>query len=227
MNRDPDQFLGQCFTLVFSITQFDQGTGPCSFRAYFDTTPREYNFDYLGENALVEFGDPLPRAEPHRRRRRRPGAGHLPRRAPVRHDHRRQCHRRRPSPPPAHPSCCRTTDPSACRDGTRELQPAASRSCSLGSPDDRLTSRTAQGSLGAGGQSGVPPPAAWMAVRSVVLPTSTASRGFEASVANATPTRPASRSTSTARSRAPSPSSLVDHLVDPGDDPRGYSRRTG
>lgn len=64
MNRDPDQFLGQCFTLVFSIVQFDQGTGPCSFRAYFDNSARNYNFEYLGENALVSFDAPCPDLNP-------------------------------------------------------------------------------------------------------------------------------------------------------------------
>jgi hypothetical protein len=64
MNRDPDQFRDQCFTLVFLIVQFDQGTGPCAFRAYFDNVQREYNFEYLGENALVTFDEPCPQLDP-------------------------------------------------------------------------------------------------------------------------------------------------------------------
>lgn len=60
MNRDPDQFLGQCFTLTFAIVQFDQGTGPCAFRAYFDNGSHEWNFEYLGENGFVAFDEPCP-----------------------------------------------------------------------------------------------------------------------------------------------------------------------
>lgn len=60
MNRDPDQFLEQCFSLVFLITQFDQATGVCAFRAFFDTTEHEYNFEYLGSNSFVTFAEPCP-----------------------------------------------------------------------------------------------------------------------------------------------------------------------
>lgn len=60
LNRDPDRFTGQCFTVVFSITQFDQGTGPCGFRARFDTAPREWNFEYKGDNSIVMYDSPCP-----------------------------------------------------------------------------------------------------------------------------------------------------------------------
>ena len=64
LNRDPEQFTGQCFTVVMVIIQFDQGTGPCAFRAAFDTRPREYSFEYLGENSLVSFAAPCPELDP-------------------------------------------------------------------------------------------------------------------------------------------------------------------
>jgi hypothetical protein len=64
LNRDPDRFIGQCFTVVFRITQFDQATGPCGFRAYFDTVPREWNFEYEGDNSIVLYDEPCPALDP-------------------------------------------------------------------------------------------------------------------------------------------------------------------
>lgn len=64
LNRDPDQFYAQCFTVVVAIVQYDQGTGACAFRARFDTQPHEYSFQYRGENALVSFREPCPDLNP-------------------------------------------------------------------------------------------------------------------------------------------------------------------
>lgn len=64
LNRDPEQFIGQCFTVVALIIQYDQNTGPCSFRASFDSRPREYNFEYLGDNAFFAFDEPCPDLNP-------------------------------------------------------------------------------------------------------------------------------------------------------------------
>ncbi len=64
MSRNPDQFAGQCFTVVMLITQFDQGTGPCAFRGYFDTVMREYNFEYKGDNSIIAYPDPCPQLDP-------------------------------------------------------------------------------------------------------------------------------------------------------------------
>ncbi len=63
LNRNPDAAAGECVTLVFQIVQFDQGTGPCSFRAHFDTTQHEYSFDYRGDNAIVNFVTPCPQLD--------------------------------------------------------------------------------------------------------------------------------------------------------------------
>lgn len=62
--RDPDRFVNDCYTLVFNITQFDQATGRCGFRARFDTTMREWNFEYKGDNSIVLYDDPCPQLDP-------------------------------------------------------------------------------------------------------------------------------------------------------------------
>ncbi len=64
LSRNPDQFSGQCFTVVMLITQFDQGTGPCSFRGYFDAVMREYNFEYKGDNSIISYTEPCPQLDP-------------------------------------------------------------------------------------------------------------------------------------------------------------------
>lgn len=62
--RDPDQFAGQCFTVVMDIVQFDQGTGKCSFRARFDTVAHEWNFEYKGDNSVISYPEPCPQLDP-------------------------------------------------------------------------------------------------------------------------------------------------------------------
>lgn len=64
LSRNPDQFTGQCFTVVMLITQFDQGTGPCAFRGYFDAVMREYNFEYKGDNSIISYPEPCPQLDP-------------------------------------------------------------------------------------------------------------------------------------------------------------------
>jgi hypothetical protein len=63
LSRDPDQFSGQCFTLVLNIVQFDQATGRCGFRAYFDTVAREWNFEYRGDNSVITYPEPCPQLD--------------------------------------------------------------------------------------------------------------------------------------------------------------------
>jgi hypothetical protein len=60
LNRDPESFAGQCVQVVARIIQFDQGTGPCAFRAAFDIEPLEYSYEYRGENAIFTFATPCP-----------------------------------------------------------------------------------------------------------------------------------------------------------------------
>ena len=55
--KNPDAVTGQVFRLVALIVQYDAGTGPCSFRAYWDNEVREYNFEYAGDNAVFTAGD--------------------------------------------------------------------------------------------------------------------------------------------------------------------------
>lgn len=61
--RDPDSYSGQCFTLVLRITQFDQATGRCGFRAYFDTVAHEWNFEYRGDNSVILYPEPCPQLD--------------------------------------------------------------------------------------------------------------------------------------------------------------------
>lgn len=58
--RDPDAFTGDCVELVVDIVQFDQATGPCGFRAYFDTTAHRWAHDYKGDNGIFAAADPCP-----------------------------------------------------------------------------------------------------------------------------------------------------------------------
>ncbi|WP_108667124.1 hypothetical protein [Euzebya rosea] len=56
--RDPDAFTGDCVELVVDIVQFDQATGPCGFRAYFDTTAHRWSHQYKGDNGIFAAADP-------------------------------------------------------------------------------------------------------------------------------------------------------------------------
>lgn len=58
--RDPDAFTGDCVELVVDVVQFDQATGPCGFRAYFDTTAHRWSHDYKGDNGIFVAADPCP-----------------------------------------------------------------------------------------------------------------------------------------------------------------------
>lgn len=55
--KNPDATIGQTFTMVVLITQFDAATGACTFRGYWDNEPHEYNFEYAGDNAYFGSGD--------------------------------------------------------------------------------------------------------------------------------------------------------------------------
>lgn len=55
--KNPDAVKGQTFVMVVNITQFDAATGACNFRGYWDNEPREYNFEYGGDNALFTSGN--------------------------------------------------------------------------------------------------------------------------------------------------------------------------
>lgn len=63
LSRDPDQFSGQCYTLVLNIVQFDQATGRCGFRAYFDTVAHEWNYEYRGDNSVITYPEPCPQLD--------------------------------------------------------------------------------------------------------------------------------------------------------------------
>jgi hypothetical protein len=58
--RDPDSLLGECYTLVVRVLQFDAATGPCAFRGAFDVTVHEYGFEYVGDNAVFTTEEPCP-----------------------------------------------------------------------------------------------------------------------------------------------------------------------
>jgi hypothetical protein len=60
IQRDPDAHAGQCFTVFSQVSQFDQATGLCSFRGYWDDTQQTYNFEFEGENAFVSMDEPCP-----------------------------------------------------------------------------------------------------------------------------------------------------------------------
>ena len=42
------------------VSQIDQATGLCGFRAWWDEGQHTYNFDYEGENAIVTMTEPCP-----------------------------------------------------------------------------------------------------------------------------------------------------------------------
>ncbi len=58
--RDPDGLLGECYTLVVQVLQFDAATGPCAFRGAFDVTAHDYGFEYASDNALFSAEEPCP-----------------------------------------------------------------------------------------------------------------------------------------------------------------------
>jgi hypothetical protein len=55
--KNPDAVTGQTFVMVVNITQFDAATGACAFRGYWDNEPREYSYEYAGDNAYFTSGD--------------------------------------------------------------------------------------------------------------------------------------------------------------------------
>lgn len=56
--RDPDAVIGQLFRIAVVVAQFDAATGPCTFRGYYDNEPREYSFEYEGDNAVFTSTEP-------------------------------------------------------------------------------------------------------------------------------------------------------------------------
>lgn len=60
VQRDPDSHAGECVTMHALVSQFDQATGLCGFRAWWDDDQHTYNFDYEGENAIVTTTEPCP-----------------------------------------------------------------------------------------------------------------------------------------------------------------------
>lgn len=55
--RNPDAVEGQFFRVVALVLQFDAATGQCAFRAAYDNTAHEYNFEYEGDNAVIQGAD--------------------------------------------------------------------------------------------------------------------------------------------------------------------------
>jgi len=59
IQRDPDRFIGQCFTVFAQVVQFDEATGPCGFRVMWDAQQRG-SYEFEGENAFVDTDPPCP-----------------------------------------------------------------------------------------------------------------------------------------------------------------------
>jgi hypothetical protein len=55
--RLADSTKGQCFVLYAAISQFDQSTGPCSFRADFDNHADGDWYSYPGNNGIFSAED--------------------------------------------------------------------------------------------------------------------------------------------------------------------------
>ena len=58
--RDPNGLIGECYTLVVQVLQFDAATGPCAFRGAYDVTAHEYGFEYIGDNGVFSAHEPCP-----------------------------------------------------------------------------------------------------------------------------------------------------------------------
>jgi hypothetical protein len=55
--RSADSTTGQCFRIYAAITQFDQSTGACTFRANFDKTSHTDWFDFPDNNGIFSAAD--------------------------------------------------------------------------------------------------------------------------------------------------------------------------
>jgi hypothetical protein len=59
MVKNADAFKGVVFVMVAEITQFDAATGKCAFRTRWDTAPRQYSYEYQGDNAVFTAADQM------------------------------------------------------------------------------------------------------------------------------------------------------------------------